>query len=94
MLSNTACADHIALLAPVPEEHLHAGKKTTLANGKVAFGSRASDVFINLSRNAGTSRSISTSMNLREAGHTIFECHGTVGTLASSVLSTEPTRRA
>jgi hypothetical protein len=38
-------AAHIALLAPVPLEHLLAGQQTAKSEGKVAFGSRAWEVF-------------------------------------------------
>jgi hypothetical protein len=48
MLSHPDCADHIALLAPVPKEHLDDGMKTAMMNGKVSFGSRASDVLLKL----------------------------------------------
>lgn len=48
MLSHSDCADHIALLAPVPKEHLDDGKTTATTNGKVAFGTRAYDVFLKL----------------------------------------------
>ena len=41
-------APDIALLAPVPKEHLVDGKQTALTMGKVAFGSRAYDVFLKL----------------------------------------------
>lgn len=53
MLSRSDCADHIALLAPIPKEHLDTGKKTVLVNGKVAFGSRAYDVFVTLEQECG-----------------------------------------
>ena len=43
MLSHSDCADHVALLAPVPKEHLVGGTKTSMTMGKVAFGSRAYD---------------------------------------------------
>ena len=39
---------HAALLAPVPEEHLVAGSAVADMYGKVAFGSRAWEVFRNL----------------------------------------------
>lgn len=35
----------ICLLAPVPEEHLESGLRTCQSQGKVAFGSRAWEVF-------------------------------------------------
>src|SRR6267143_4545033 len=38
-------AAHIALLAPVPLEHLLDGETTAKAEGKVAFGSRAWELF-------------------------------------------------
>jgi hypothetical protein len=38
-------AAHIALLAPVPEEHLIDGQHVAKATGRVAFGSRAWEVF-------------------------------------------------
>jgi hypothetical protein len=38
-------AAHIALLAPVPLEHLVDGQKAVESEGKVAFGSRAWEVF-------------------------------------------------
>jgi hypothetical protein len=48
MKSAINSADHIALLAPVPKEHLVDGIQTSLTMGKVAFGSRAYDVFLKL----------------------------------------------
>jgi hypothetical protein len=39
------CAPNIALLAPVPLEHLKTGRKTVEAHGKVAFGSGAFETF-------------------------------------------------
>ena len=36
---------NLALLAPVPEEHLVAGRECCLVNGSVAFGSRDFEVF-------------------------------------------------
>ncbi len=53
MQSLTNCADHVALLAPVPMEHLVDGKEIALTMGKVAFGSRASDVFLKLEQERG-----------------------------------------
>jgi len=45
-MSNTIeTAAHIALLAPVPLEHLLDGRTTAQSEGKVAFGSRAWEVF-------------------------------------------------
>lgn len=41
-------AAHIALLAPVPEEHLIDGAEVCSKEGKVAFGSRAFLVFVEL----------------------------------------------
>lgn len=38
-------ASHVALLAPVPLEHLEDGRSTCDTQGKVAFGSRAWEVF-------------------------------------------------
>ena len=38
-------ASHVALLAPVPLEHLHDGRTTAETQGKVAFGSRAWERF-------------------------------------------------
>lgn len=38
-------ASNIALLAPVPVEHLNSGRETGETEGKVAFGSRAWEVF-------------------------------------------------
>lgn len=38
-------AAHIALLAPVPLEHLLDGETTARTEGKVAFGSRKWDTF-------------------------------------------------
>lgn len=46
MTSNTASS--IALLAPVPEEHLIDGAEVCEKEGKVAFGSRAFLVFVEL----------------------------------------------
>ena len=53
MLSHSDCADHVALLAPVPMEHLMDGTKTTMTMGKVAFGSGAYDVFLKLEEERG-----------------------------------------
>ena len=53
MLSYPTCADHIALLAPAPKEHLVDGNHTALTMGKVAFGSRAYDVFLKLEQVRG-----------------------------------------
>jgi hypothetical protein len=41
---NTA-AVHIALLAPVPLQHLVSGQSVCAAEGRVAFGSRAWELF-------------------------------------------------
>lgn len=41
-------AANVALLAPVPLEHLLDGRTTLLAEGKVAFGSRAYERFLQL----------------------------------------------
>lgn len=38
-------ASNIALLAPVPLEHLTTGKKVAEAHGKVAFGSQMFELF-------------------------------------------------
>ena len=35
----------VALLAPVPEEHLHSGQETQRESGKVAFGSKNWELF-------------------------------------------------
>jgi len=48
MVDQDHSATDIALLAPVPREHLDEGLKTFQAMNKVAFGSRAYDVFIKL----------------------------------------------
>jgi hypothetical protein len=53
MVNHSTCADHIALLAPVPKEHLADGITTTMTKGKVAFGSRAYDVFVKLEQERG-----------------------------------------
>lgn len=53
MTIQNCCADRIALLAPVPKEHLDEGKKTAFAKGKVAFGSRAYNVFVKLDEERG-----------------------------------------
>jgi len=45
MTATIETAAHIALLAPVPLEHLVDGQKTAESEGKVAFGSRAWEVF-------------------------------------------------
>lgn len=42
---NLTTASHVALLAPVPKEHLEDGRQTVLTKGKVAFGSRAWETF-------------------------------------------------
>jgi len=42
---STETASNVALLAPVPKEHLDDGRETVLAKGKVAFGSRAWETF-------------------------------------------------
>ena len=41
----TSTASHIALLAPVPLEHLLDGAEVTEREGRVAFGSRAWELF-------------------------------------------------
>jgi len=41
----------VALLAPVPHEHLLSGLKTVANEGKVAFGTRAFEVFAHLRDN-------------------------------------------
>ena len=41
-------ARSVALLAPVPEEHLHDGAVVCAQQGKVAFGSRAFETFLEL----------------------------------------------
>jgi hypothetical protein len=46
-------ASHIALLAPVPKEHLDDGLKTVSDKGKVAFGSRKWEIFRDLDALAG-----------------------------------------
>jgi len=53
IMSESFCADHIALLAPVPKEHLADAKKTVTTMSKVAFGSRAYDVFLKLEEERG-----------------------------------------
>ena len=45
MTNNVETAPHIALLAPVPEEHLIDGQEVAKAAGRVAFGSRAWELF-------------------------------------------------
>jgi len=47
------CDTNIALLAPVPKEHLVDGLQTVQTMGKVAFGSRAYPVFIKLKESVG-----------------------------------------
>jgi hypothetical protein len=53
MAYHNDCAADIALLAPVPREHLVDGNQTALTMGKVAFGSRAYDVFLKLDEERG-----------------------------------------
>jgi hypothetical protein len=48
MLTHVNCAEDIALLAPVPKEHLVSALTTMEKVNKVAFASRGSDVFITL----------------------------------------------
>jgi len=47
-------ASHVALLAPVPYEHLLSGRAVALEQGKVAFGTRAWQVFRKLDELRGT----------------------------------------
>jgi hypothetical protein len=47
-LKNRHTAADVALLAPVPSDHLTSGKSTCEAKGRVAFGSRAREVFLQL----------------------------------------------
>lgn len=42
-----------AILAPIPEEHLHEGARVCTEKGKVAFGSRAWQVFQEVDRERG-----------------------------------------
>lgn len=46
-------ADNVALLAPVPLEHLKDGQNVVTTEGKVAFGSRAWEVFRELDKIRG-----------------------------------------
>jgi hypothetical protein len=48
MLDQNDCATDIALLAPVPKEHLDEAVKTVQKAKRVAFGSRNWDIFSNL----------------------------------------------
>jgi hypothetical protein len=41
-------ADSIAVLAPVPEEHLIDGAEVCVREGKIAYGSRAFEMFVQL----------------------------------------------
>jgi hypothetical protein len=45
MTNASTTSSDVALLAPVPKEHLIDGRETVLSKGKVAFGSRAWEVF-------------------------------------------------
>ena len=55
MLIEGGRAQHIAPLAPVPQRHLVDRSQTALKMGKVAFGSRAYDVFLRLEQERGDS---------------------------------------
>lgn len=50
MTKNVAPASNIALLAPVPKEHLDDGAKTVVDKGKVAFGSMKWETFRDLDK--------------------------------------------
>jgi hypothetical protein len=48
MTKTATTASNVALLAPVPKEHLDDGRKTVMAKGKVAFGSMKWETFRDL----------------------------------------------